>query len=600
MRRPAERFMTRTNFDDALAQALSGDAAAVERPEGAIGGGKSSEILKLVERANDIQARKLRKVAPLLKKAVAKLRGGDARAAGKLCVEAMTIDPENAVATHVAAIAMGELGAMRLAFDLYERAIHLDPDEPEVYHNLGLAAWALEEFQVAEQFFRIFAAMSPLTAIAAVNLAGALRDQGRYDDAIEVLRAAIAEVPDDSNLWNILGTICMERGEDHTALTFYREALRLDPNMARAHHNSAMALHSLGAFDEALEAFDAAIAATSADKDRIYTRHARSHSLLSAGRISEGWLEHETRLDRRFKKALLFDMPVKMWAGESFAGKRVLLVGEQGLGDEILFLAAAPDLIERIGPDGSLTIVVERRFVELIKRSFPMADVHRHLTVARNGQTIRGAPTIKDYAAYDFLVPMASALKVLRPDIESFAHQQVGFIKPDPARVADFKARLEAAGPGPKAGILWRSILMTPKRKRFYAPLDSWRPAFAAFPGMLVPMQYGDCAAEIEQMRAWNLPLLTFDDLDMKDDLDGVAALSAALDLVIGPPNATTNIAAGVGAPVALLGEVGSWTRLGDPDKLPWYPRSKFFPAHPLEGWAPALESLRAYLADFS
>jgi len=225
--------------------------------------------------------------------------------------------------------------------------------------------------------------------------------------------------------------------------------------------------------------------------------------------------------------------------------------------------------------------------------------VHQHLTVSCNGMNIRGAPTIKDYTGFDFLLPMASMLKVLRPDLQSFANQQVGFIKPDPARVADFKARLNDAGAGPKAGILWRSILMTPKRKRFYAPLDSWRPAFDAFPGMLVPMQYGECADEIAQMRDWGLPLLSFDDLDMKDDLDGVAALSAALDLVVGPPNATTNIAAGVGAPVALLGEVGSWTRLGDPEKLPWYPRSKFFAADPSKGWAPALEGLRDDLANF-
>ena len=41
-------------------------------------------------------------------------------------------------------------------------------------------------------------------------------------------------------------------------------------------------------------------------------------------------------------------------------------------------------------------------------------------------------------------------------------------------------------------------------------------------------------------------------------------------------------------------------TRLGDPDKLPWYPRSKFFAADPSEGWAPALDGLRNYLANFS
>jgi hypothetical protein len=38
-------------------------------------------------------------------------------------------------------------------------------------------------------------------------------------------------------------------------------------------------------------------------------------------------------------------------------------------------------------------------------------------------------------------------------------------------------------------------------------------------------------------------------DLDLKDALDDVAALTCALDLVIGPANATTNIAGPAGRP---------------------------------------------------
>ncbi|MET0547299.1 MAG: tetratricopeptide repeat protein [Caulobacterales bacterium] len=590
--------MTRLNLDEALAQALAqGDGAGV-RPDSAVGGGSASVILQLIEQANDIQAQKLRKVAPLLKKAVAKLRGGDARSAGKLCVEAMSIDPENAVATHVAAIAMGEMGALRLAFDLYERAIALDPDEPEIYHNLGLAAWGLEEFQIAEQFFRIFAAMTTHSALAANNLGGAVRDQGRYEEAIDILRDAIGQTPEDPNLWNTLGTVLVETGDDETALTFYNEALRLQPSLNRAQHNAAMALHSLGEPEQAVEAFDKALAITTNDKEGVYTRYSRSHSLLACGRLAEGWAEHESRLDRRFKRCVQFDVPVQRWSGESFEGKNLLLIGEQGLGDEILFLSAAPDLIEALGPNGKLTIVAERRFVELLQRSFPMANVFHHFTVTVNGQTIRGAPAIKDFSDFDFYAPMASVLQVLRPDLASFEHQQIGFLKPDPARVADFRARLDAAGAGPKAGFLWRSILMTPKRKRFYAPLESWRPALEAFSGTWVPMQYGECASDIAQLREWGLPILTFDDLDMKDDLDGVAALSAALDLIVGPPNATTNIAAGAGTEAWMLGETSSWTRLGT-NKLPWYPRSKFFSANPREGWGPALEALRQDLSTF-
>jgi hypothetical protein len=68
---------------------------------------------------------------------------------------------------------------------------------------------------------------------------------------------------------------------------------------------------------------------------------------------------------------------------------------------------------------------------------------------------------------------------------------------------------------------------------------------------------------------------------------------------VVGPPNCTTNIAAAAGTPAWLLGEIASWTTLGT-DKLPWYPTSRFFAAHPQEGWGPALDKLRLELAAFT
>ncbi len=50
---------------------------------------------------------------------------------------------------------------------------------------------------------------------------------------------------------------------------------------------------------------------------------------------------------------------------------RALWIGEQGLGDEILFLQLGRDLIDAIGPDGQLYIAVEQRLVEMVQRTYP-------------------------------------------------------------------------------------------------------------------------------------------------------------------------------------------------------------------------------------
>jgi len=92
-----------------------------------------------------------------------------------------------------------------------------------------------------------------------------------------------------------------------------------------------------------------------------------------------------------------------------------------------------------------------------------------------------------------------------------------------------------------------------------------------------VNLQYGDCQQELNAAReglaldVWNPPAI-----DLKDDLDDLAALVCALDLTIGPANATTNLAGACGAPLWLISTPAAWPRLGRAD-YPWYPQARVF-----------------------
>jgi ADP-heptose:LPS heptosyltransferase len=112
-----------------------------------------------------------------------------------------------------------------------------------------------------------------------------------------------------------------------------------------------------------------------------------------------------------------------------------------------------------------------------------------------------------------------------------------------------------------------------------------------------VNLQYGDCAAELTQAEAeLGVSIRQPAGIHLKDDLDDVAALSAALDLVIGPANATSNIAAACGAPVWLISTPGAWPRLGT-DRYPWYPTVRVFGAPAYGDWAPVMAEVAEALA---
>lgn len=76
------------------------------------------------------------------------------------------------------------------------------------------------------------------------------------------------------------------------------------------------------------------------------------------------------------------------------------------------------------------------------------------------------------------------------------------------------------------------------------------------------------------------------------NDLDGAAALSACLDLVIAAGNAAGEIAAAIGVPVWRLEAFGcDWTTLGT-DQFPWHPRMRIFRQRRWGEWNYILEQI--------
>ncbi|MDB5461583.1 MAG: flagellar protein FlbA, partial [Caulobacteraceae bacterium] len=191
----------------------------------------------------------------------------------------------------------------------------------------------------------------------------------------------------------------------------------------------------------------------------------------------------------------------------------------------------------------------------------------------------------------------ASPLRRFRPDVASYPDRP-GFLKADPARVDHWRGVLAQAPAGPKVGILWKSLKLDGARLRYFSPFDAWRPVLTTPGTVFVNLQYGESDAEMAEARArlgvelWRPP-----GIDLKNDLDDVAALACALDLVLGPANATTNIAAACGANVWLISTPGAWPKLGT-DRYPWYPATRVFNAPAIDPWGSVMQEIAGALAN--
>jgi tetratricopeptide (TPR) repeat protein len=509
-----------------------------------------------------------------IRKAVGHYKKCEWREAAIAAAEAADHDAKAATAYHLLGLSLANLNEKHRAFEMYERALALDPTDADLYLNIGTAAWDLKLHEGACKAFRAYIEMKPSCPKGYNNLAGCVRDMGKIDEAIEIVRNAIYMMPEAAVLWNTLGTIMGEQSDFEGAVTFYKEAARLSPTMARAYHNLGHAQTHTGPLDEAIRNFDIALKYCENDADRAETVHARGICLAAMGRLKEAWPQYEERLNPRCSQAIYFAVQAPRWDGEDLTGKKILFAGEQGLGDEIMLAGLVKDLQDRVGPFGKVMIACDHRLVPLYQRSFPGVHVGIEEHARHNGTPVRVIRWAKGALQPDYYTPMGVPLKFLRNSVEDFPAGHA-FLKPDPLRVRHWQERLSAMGPGPYIGICWRSMLINTQRRKFYSALELWRPLLEKNEFKFVNLQYGSCKDELEYMRTtFGIQVHNFEDLDLKNNLDDNAALCAALDLVVSAPTAAAALAAGTGTETWFLTAGRVWPQLGT-DRYPWYANTR-------------------------
>ena len=410
----------------------------------------------------------------------------------------------------------------------------------------------------AERIYRQILALDPRHADS-LHLLGMITHQtGDQETAASLIRQAIAANGNAASYHSNLGNVLQAQGKLREAGASYQRALLLKPDLAEAHLNLGNIFRAQGDVDSALVCYRRALALNPELADAAV---AESRALLLKGDFAAGWHNFERRWQTQE-----FDTPRRTyaqprWGGRPLASGRVLIWGEQGIGDEIMFAGLIPDALHT----GTRCVLdCDTRLQPLFARSFPAAEVVSGLGAAR--------PSQENIAAQ---IPSGSLPSLFRTSPESFASTTSPYLIADPAAKATLRDRYRDGRR--LVGLAWHT-----KNKQFGTTrsidLSALAPLFAIPDIRWISLQYGDHRTLQSQAAAANAPLLIDTEIDQLTNIDSFAAQIAAMDLVITIDNSTAHLAGALGVPTWLLLPFAPDWRwlLGREDSL-WYPGMRLF-----------------------
>ncbi len=196
----------------------------------------------------------------LFQQALQSQAAGRLAEAEQLYRKILTLDPGHAHSFHMMGLMAYDLRGYDIAEDMIRQALALQ-DKIFLFHNsLGNVLKAKNKFDDAAASYRKAIALKPDYADALNNLGTALAALGRPDDAMESYKKALAADPRHADTLTNMGVLLESRGRPDEAVVYYQRAIAIAPNLAEAHFNLGNAFKTQGLFDDAQNSYKRAIA----------------------------------------------------------------------------------------------------------------------------------------------------------------------------------------------------------------------------------------------------------------------------------------------------------------------------------------------------
>ena len=445
------------------------------------------------------------------------------------------------------------LGFRSEALRFFTEAATLTPHEPDVFLNLGQMYFELEQYPQAAEQFQKLTVIQPDNVSAWLTLGFILAHLERHDEAIAVLRTAETLDPTSPE-------VCLYLAESLRKTERYEESLPPYQRMLQVATEYPQAVCGYG------------------------------KSLLALGNLEDGWDAMEFRFASAIGTWERHDLP--NWFPDNNA-EHVLAYSEEGIGAELMFASCLPDLVNSVN---HCIVECESSLHTLFRRSFPRAEF---VPLADDNVRPEGNPWD---IPLDAQIAFGSLPRHFRRNIGDFPLRKA-YLVPDREQVANWSTRLAGLGDAKKVGFLWYGTWTAETPKQTSLPLHELRSLMTRHhEASWICLQHGSHRQELHQQRGVGVSSRIFPEA-FQYDLDSMAALLTALDLVITPPGFVAHLAGALGVRTWLLVPEGAdWRHSIDivaQCRSIWHPTIKMYRQAKGQTWTHFFDTLESDLARF-
>lgn len=389
------------------------------------------------------------------------------------------------------------------------------------------------------------------------------KHENKIDKARYWFELAQSQIPLNPDIQNNLGTLFINEGKPQDSLPYLDAAINADPNHGQAHWN-------------------------------------RSLAYLEMGDYARGWPEYDwgvtakVRVDRQYTVQTAPVLPY--WKGEPDAN--LVVYGEQGIGDEIMFASMLPDLL-KLCPN--VVFECHKKLHKLFANSFPGL----HIYPTREDEKVTWPILANGTPRYPFThrIALGSLGQFFRQSLEDFPGTP--YLEPTPACELKWNERLAEMPVGPKIGISWigghKKTRIEVRSIDLEHLLPIFKAALARNPNtQFISLQYTPQEDEVEAFeKKHGIKIHQFPEAAYSAIYDDKAGLVANLDLVITVCTSVVHLAGALGVPTwVMVPSRPAWRYRLDLDVMPWYANTTLFRQPDTQNWKPVIEEVAFRLSD--